>query len=219
MCRKGVKPLKTCCSEEYEEYIHEYLDEEITQDHEKKLKEHLQRCEDCQQFFHEMKKSIALVQSTSHIHAPDDFTSKVMANLPREKKKVGVQRWLRHHPLVTAASLFFIFMIGSLFTSWNESEEFAFTKQPDLIVQDHTVIVPEGKVVDGNITVKNGDLKVEGKVNGDITVINGKQYLASAGSVTGDIKEIDAAFEWLWYQIKKGFKETMDWFETEPEGI
>mgnify|MGYP005830141373 CR=1 FL=1 len=214
-----MKPLKSCCSKEYEEYIHEYLDEEISQDHESKLKEHLQRCEECQQFFHEMKKSIALVQSTSHIQAPEDFTSKVMANLPREKKKVGVQRWLRHHPLMTAASLFIVLMMGSLFSSWNESDEFSFTKQPDLVVQGHTVIVPEGKVIDGNITVKNGDVKVEGKVNGDITVINGNQYLASAGSVTGEIKEIDAAFEWLWYQIKKGFKETISWFEEQPEGI
>ena len=38
-----------------------------------------------------MKKAVALVQSTSHIKAPDDFTARVMAQLPKEKKTTGAR--------------------------------------------------------------------------------------------------------------------------------
>ncbi len=198
------------CLEEIVQYMHDYLDEDISHEHEMVLKEHLQKCEDCQSHFHELKKAIALVQSTSHVQVSNDFTQRVMASLPKEKKQVEVKRWFRHHPLLTAASLFIVFMMGSVLTSWNASDEFAFTKQPNLVVQDHTVIVPEGETVKGDVTVKNGDIKIEGEVQGNVTVINGKQYLASAGSVTGEIKEIDEAFEWLWYQVKKGVKYTLN---------
>ncbi|MEG9298629.1 anti-sigma factor [Mangrovibacillus sp. Mu-81] len=193
------------------DYMHDYLDGDIISDSEQKLKSHLQQCEDCQHHFHELKKAIAFVQSTSHISAPDDFTNRIMDRLPKEKKKVGMQRWLRHHPLLTAAALFIFFMTGSVFANWNDHQDFSFTKNESLVVEDHTVVVPEGKVVKGDLTVRNGDVKIEGKVTGDVTVINGNQYLASAGTVTGEIKEIDAAFEWLWYQIKSGAEDLVEW--------
>ncbi len=161
------------CPEEIIEYMHDYLDGDLTRENEQVLKQHLQKCEECQHHFHELKKAIAFVQSTSHISAPANFTDKVMSSLPREKKKIGAQRWLRHHPLLTAAALFIFFMTGSFLTSWNDDEDFSFTKNGNLVVQDHTVIVPEGKVIKGDLTVRNGDLKVEGKVAGDVTVING----------------------------------------------
>jgi anti-sigma factor RsiW len=202
--------VKTC-PEEMIDYMHDYLDGDIISDSEQKLKSHLQQCEDCQHHFHELKKAIAFVQSTSHISAPDDFTNRIMDRLPKEKKKVGMQRWLRHHPLLTAAALFIFFMTGSVFANWNDHQDFSFTKNESLVVEDHTVVVPEGKVVKGDLTVRNGDVKIEGKVTGDVTVINGNQYLASAGTVTGEIKEIDAAFEWLWYQIKSGAEDLVEW--------
>ena len=212
------------CPEEIIEYMHDYLDGDLNREKEEMLKHHLQECSECQHHFHELKKAIAFVQSTSHISASADFTDKVMSRLPKEKKKVGVERWFRHHPLLTAAALFLFFMTGSFLTSWNDNQDFSFTKNAKLVVQDHTVVVPEGEVVNGDLTVRNGDVKIEGKVTGNVTVINGnvtvnngKQYLASAGSVTGEIHEIDAAFEWLWYQITKGAKDTVDWGNSQLE--
>jgi anti-sigma factor RsiW len=192
--------------------MHEYLDEEIDEHDEQLLKKHLQTCPKCQNYFHELEKAIALVQSTSHIQAPSNFTENVMARLPKERKRVGVNRWLRHHPLLTAASLFIILMTGSLLSTWNKDHEFSVTKQPDLVVHNNTVIVPEGKVIKGDITVRNGDLQVEGKVEGDVTVINGENYMASAGNVTGEIKVVNEVFEWIWYHIKKTSKELISVF-------
>jgi anti-sigma factor RsiW len=193
--------------------MHDYLDEEITPENEIKLREHLLSCADCQNHFQELKKTIALVQSTSHIQAPVDFTAAVMARLPNEKKQVGFKRWFRKHPMVTAASLFLTLMVGSLITGWNEQKEFSVSKNPDLVIENHTVIVPKGKTVNGDIVVKNGDLKIEGQVDGNVTVINGEingeKYLASAGHVTGEIEEINQLFDWVWYHMKKITKDTV----------
>lgn len=194
------------CSEEIVEYMHEYLDEEISQEHEDMLRTHLQDCDDCKSYFHEMRRAIALVQSTSHIVAPADFTVKIMASLPKEKRKVGIQRWFKKHPFLTAASLFTFLMGGALFSNWESDTQLSFSNQPQLQVEQDTVIVPEGVVVTGDIVVRNGNIKIEGEVDGNVTVINGKKFMAAAGNVTGDIKEIDQLFEWLWFKIKEASK-------------
>jgi anti-sigma factor RsiW len=106
---------------------------------------------------------------------------------------------------MAAASIFIILMTGSLFSTWEENHEFSVSKQPKLVVQNNTVIVPEGEIVKGDIVVRNGKIRVEGEVQGDVTVINGEQYVASAGHVTGDIEEVNEAFEWIWYKIKTVF--------------
>ena len=58
--------------------------------------------------------------------------------------------------------------------------------------------------------VRNGDIRIEGTVEGNVTVVNGDKYLASAGEVTGEIEEINEIFSWLWYQIKNGFNSIMN---------
>lgn len=190
------------CHEDIIEYMHDYLDEDITPENEEVLRNHLLTCVECRDYFHEMKKAVALVQSTAHIKAPDHFTERVIAQLPKEKKQVGAKRWFQQHPFLTAASLFILLMTGSMFASFNEDQRFAVTKQPNLIVEGETVIVPAGETIRGDIVVQNGDILIKGQVEGNVTVINGKQYMAAAGNVTGQIEEIDQAFEWLWYKIK-----------------
>ncbi len=192
--------------------MHEYLDEDISDVQEQELKAHLQTCQECHQHFHELKKALALVQSTSHVHAPSNFTANVMERLPKEKKKVGVERWLKRHPFLVAASLFFVLMGSTLFSSWENSGQLVFTNYPGLVVEGQTVVVPEGIVMTEDLYVKNGNVRVEGEVKGDITVINGEQYMASAGNVTGEIEEIDQAFEWLWFHIKDMSKKVVSLF-------
>ncbi|WP_144555640.1 anti-sigma factor [Bacillus sp. X1(2014)] len=205
------------CPEQIIELMHEYLDEEITPEHERTLREHLQSCKDCESLFNELKKTIAFVKSVSYMQAPDDFTANVLARLPKEKKKIWMQRWVKNHPMLAAASLFFILMMGSLFSTWNEDREFSVTKQKNLVVQNNTVIVPKGETVKGDVIVRNGKLKIEGEVQGDVTVINGEKYLASAGHVTGQIDEVNEVFDWIWYHIKKTTNDVVQIFEEQPE--
>jgi anti-sigma factor RsiW len=200
------------CDEEIVELMHEYLDEEIDPKNEMILRDHLKSCKDCETLFNEYKKTIAVVKGTSRMQTPPNFTAKVMASLPKEKKKVSMQRWLRNHPLIAAASLFLVLMTGSVFSTWNQEREFSVSKQENLVVQNGTVIVPEGEVVKGDVIVRNGELRIEGEVQGDVTVINGEQYLASAGHVTGQIEEVNEVFDWIWYHMKRIAFEVVDIF-------
>lgn len=195
------------CPEEIIELMHEFLDEELEKEKEIKLREHLQSCKECADIFNEFKKTIALVQSTSNIQAPDHFSERIMASLPKEKKKISIQRWLQKHPFLAAASLFIVLMMGSFLSTWSENREFSVSNQHNLIVKNHTVIVPKGKVVKGDVVVQNGKLKIEGEVQGNVTVINGEKYMASAGHVTGNIEEVNEVFDWIWYYIKKTCKD------------
>jgi anti-sigma factor RsiW len=190
------------CSSEFVQLLHKYMDHEVTSEEEKKIKEHLQTCKECYQHFHELEKTVALVKSTSHIEAPADFTKAVMDKLPKEKRTVSWRRWFKGHPLLAAASMFVLLMTGSLFSAWNEDQDFSVSKQSNLVVENSKVTVPKGEVVKGDVTVKNGELIIEGTIQGDVTVINGDNYLAQAGQVTGEIEEVDELFEWLWYHIK-----------------
>ncbi|PAE34578.1 anti-sigma factor family protein [Bacillus sp. 7884-1] len=205
------------CNDEIVDLMHEYLDEEIDPANEMILREHLKGCKECETLFNEFKKTIAVVKGTSRMQAPPDFTAKVMASLPREKKKVGMQRWLRNHPLIAAASLFLVLMMGSVLSTWNQEREFSVSKQENLVVQNDTVIVPEGEVVKGDVIVRNGKLKIEGEVQGDVTVINGEKYLASAGHVTGQIEEVNEVFDWIWYHMKKTAFDVIDIFNESEE--
>jgi anti-sigma factor RsiW len=205
------------CGAEMIVYMHEYLDEEISAEHEKILREHITNCLDCKSHFHQLRKTIALVQSTSHIKAPPDFTANIMANLPKEKRKVSIQRWLMGHPLLFAAAMFLLLMSGSIASMWSGDDKFSVSMQQNLVVQNDTVIVPEGEVVDGDVVVRNGTIKIEGEVHGNVTVINGDQYLASAGKVTGDIKEINEVFEWIWYHIQNLGEDMLNMFDEKEQ--
>ena len=190
------------CPDEIIDLIHDFLDEELNSANELILREHLKDCRECGSVFNELKKTIAFVKSTSNLQAPPNFTADVMSRLPKEKKKAGIERWIKNHPLLAAASLFFILMMGSLLSTWNQDREFSVSKQKNLIVQNNTVIVPKGEVVKGDVVVRNGSIKIEGEVEGNVTVINGDKYLASAGRVTGQIEEVNEVFDWIWYEIK-----------------
>jgi len=188
------------CPQHIVDYMHEYLDGDITREHEQQLKKHLQDCSTCTQHMHELSNTVAFVKSAAHITAPPHFEREVMKRLPKRKNSVGIQNWFRRHPIIVAAAVFLLFMSASLVGSY-QNNEFSVTKQPNLLVEGQTVIVPEGEVVKGDIVVRNGDLIIEGKVDGNVTVING-QYMASSAVVTGEIEEIDEMFEWLWYELK-----------------
>ena len=203
----------SACPQYIIDYMHEYLDGDISREHEQVLKQHLKSCAECQKHMHQLSDTIAFVKSAAHITAPPHFEEEVMKRLPRPKNRVGVQKWLRRHPFLVAVATFIILMSATLFGSFNDNQ-FSVTKQPNLIVDGQTVIVPEGEVVKGDIVVKNGDIVIEGEVDGNVTVING-EYMASTSVVTGQIEEIDQVFEWVWYEIKRLASDFMALFEKE----
>ncbi|MEK3977071.1 anti-sigma factor [Psychrobacillus sp. FSL K6-1267] len=210
----------SACPERIVHYMHEYLDGEISREHELELKSHLQSCPECRNHMHELSDVVAFVKGAAHIEAPNDFTLSVMSRLPKEKSHTGVSRWFRQHPVMTAAAMFLLLMSSALFSNYNNDQQFSFTKQEHVIVEGETVIIPEGQVVKGDLVVKNGDVRVDGELDGNLTVINGSiidgsKYMASTANVTGKTEEINQVFDWLWYTIKDSTKDIASFFKNE----
>lgn len=181
--------------------MHEYLDGDISRDHEHELKKHLQTCEPCRHHMHELSDTIAFVKSAAIITAPPHLENQIMSNLPKRTNTISVQKWFRRHPVLVAAAVFCILMSAALVSSFTSDTQFSVSNQGNVIVEGKTVIVPAGQTVKGDIIVRNGDIRVDGEVDGNVTVINGK-YMASTSVVTGEIDEINQAFEWLWFKMK-----------------
>ncbi len=195
------------CPEHIVHYMHAYLDGDISREDERELREHLESCAECKEIMSGLSESAAFLGSAEKIEAPKDFVANVMKRLPQEKSQAGAQRWLRSHPFLAAAALFVILMSASLFSSFGNDQQFSVSKQPNLVINGETVLVPEGEVVKGDIVVKNGELRIEGEVDGNVTVIRGSKYMASTAIVTGQSEQIDQWFDWLWYKIKKTVKD------------
>ena len=188
--------------------IHGHLDGDLTGEEEHQLRTHLQDCPNCMQHLRELKKSMALVQSLSHTRAPEDFTEKVMAALPPKKRRIDWKKQLINHPFLVAASLFVILMAGSLMSAWSDGRnqfQVSAPHQQKLIIDEshHTVIVPKGQFINGDIEVRNGTIRVDGEVKGNVVAIDGEVVQASTARISGDVEVINRAFEWVWYNTKK----------------
>lgn len=191
--------------------IHGHLDGDLTLEQESLLRDHIQTCPECKQNLREFKKSMALVQSLSHTHAPEGFTERVMAALPPEQRKKRKLDWKKHllqHPFLVAASLFILLMTGSMFSTWSQGRDQFQVSAPqkqNLIIDQatHTVIVPKGQKVQGDIEVRNGNINVEGDVTGNVVAINGDVVRASTAHISGEVEEIHVVLEWIWYNTKK----------------
>ncbi|WP_273853856.1 anti-sigma factor family protein [Guptibacillus spartinae] len=206
------------CPAEIIVLMHEVLDEEATNEQRRELFDHLQTCHDCKEHYDELKKTESFLLSSPSMKAPDGFTSKVMEQLPQEKRTVWMKRWMKSHPLVTAAILFLVLMAGSVYSSWTSEDQLsALSGNLRFDQETNTVIVPEGEVIEGDLTVKNRNLEIDGQVKGDVLVINGEQYMASAGQVTGEIEEVDHILDWTWYQFKHLLHDIGNLFSSEDK--
>ncbi|WP_078593106.1 anti-sigma factor family protein [Evansella clarkii] len=208
------------CNKEKHQLIHKYMDEDITLLEKKELEAHLVKCDICHGHLRELRKTVAIIQSASHIEAPADFTAQVMAGLPKETQKNKWKTWVRRHPLIITAATFFLVFILSISSIWNDGDgEITVAGEGQFYVDQErgVVVVPEGETISGDLLVRNGNIEVEGEVLGSITVINGEQYLASAGHVAGEIEEINRVFDWLWYRTKAFFADVMSFMNSSDE--
>lgn len=95
---------------------------------------------------------------------------------------------------------------------WNQVGKLVVSKQDNLVIKGDTVTIPEGVTVKGDLWVKNGKLKIESTVDGDVTLvksklisdkINGDGLMASISEVNGEMQQVDEAFEWMWFIIER----------------
>lgn len=198
--------------------MHKYLDGDLRKDEEHELRGHLETCDPCQTHFHELSRTITLIQSTEQMEAPVNFSKNVMKKLPTEKRHLKFSRWFKKHPVITAAAVFFLFLFSGMLSVWDKDSELVVSKQDNLVIQGDTVIVPKGVLVVGDVFVKNGNLQIDGQIDGDVTLINGKlimdlddvedgnEFLVAHVGVSGEFNQIDEWVEWIWYKAKTLFE-------------
>lgn len=185
--------------------MHEYLDGDLTGAEAAKLKEHFLACRGCREMFEQFEKTEALVRSLTPAPVPDDLTAKIMSGIPTPRRRSVWLRWVRRHPAVSVAVVFFAVMLGSFASLWNQDAELV-VKGSDLDqVQIHgdTVTVPKGRTVHGNLMVQRGKVQVDGEVTGNLTVIDGSVNMASTAHIAGQIKRVDQTLDYVWYKLNE----------------
>lgn len=191
--------------------MHEYLDNDLSRQQQLELKSHLLQCVDCRNRFEELEQTDMLLYSLTH-HATgpsDDLADRIMGMLPQQKKPTPWITWVKNHPAITAAALFLVVMLFSTVSFWNPENQLIVkgSELDKLIIEGQTVIVPADQIITGDITVENGKTQVFGEVQGNLTVIDGELFQASTAHISGQVKDIDKAMDWIWYKITNLFSD------------
>ncbi|TSB47840.1 anti-sigma factor family protein [Alkalicoccobacillus porphyridii] len=208
------------CESHVQGLIHKYLDGDATESEKKELYLHVETCEECGLHLRELKKVIAFTQSASHIEAPANFTNQLMMNLPPKKQSSRWKNHLRKHPILVAAAIFMLLMSTSIFSAWSgNSDKVSVSGSGNIQInkEEGIVTIPEGETIHGDLVVRNGELNVEGNVEGNVLLVNSKPYYASTGEIAGEIEEVNQALEWVWYNTKNFFAEVVSVFDSEEE--
>jgi anti-sigma factor RsiW len=188
--------------------MHDYLDGDVTGPEAAQLKKHLIGCANCRERYTKLEKAGALVSSLKPVYAPSHMTtSAIMQSLPAPTKRSAWVKWPRRHPAASVAAIFFMVMLGSFLTMWNEDTQLVVhgSDLEQVVIKGNTVVVPEGHTVQGNLIIENGQIEVNGKINGNLVVIDGNYALASTAQISGDITSVNQAVEWIWFKLNQLF--------------
>jgi anti-sigma factor RsiW len=185
--------------------MHEYLDGDLAGTPLTELKKHLLTCPACSQNFKQLQSAEAIVRSLPHVTAAMDLTDRIMAGLPKQRKRNAWLEWIKRHPAVSVASMFLFVMLSSSLSLWNQDTDMVVkgASLDQVVIQGDTVTVPAGNTVNGNLMVKRGKIKVDGVIKGNLVVIDGSYNLASTAHISGKIKQIDQALDWLWFEVNQ----------------
>jgi anti-sigma factor RsiW len=186
-------------------WMHEYLDGDLTGTPLTELKKHLLSCTDCSGRFKQMQNAEAMVRSLPHLTAAPDLTDRIMAALPKPQKRNTWLQWIQRHPAVAVASMFLFVMLSASLSLWNQDKEMVVkgASLEQVVIKGNTVYVPAGHTVNGNLMVKRGKIQIDGEVKGNLVVIDGSYNLASTAHISGKIKQVDQALDWLWFEVNE----------------
>ena len=187
--------------------IHDYLDGDLPREQLAAMQQHLAGCAECNARFEKLSRTDALIRSVPDAGPSPELRNRILKSLPKQRTPAAWTKWVRRHPAASAAAMFVLVMLTSFVAMWNADQQLS-VAGPDLAnvdIEGHTVIVPEGVRVQGDLTVVNGSAQVLGDLDGNLTVIDGSVTLASTAHIAGKVKEIDRAVDWIWYKVESWF--------------
>ncbi|PKR77555.1 hypothetical protein CEY16_06340 [Halalkalibacillus sediminis] len=206
------------CTNEQHSRIHRYFDREMTHSEEIELKHHLMECEECQRDFQELKKVHDDLSAMESIEAPDDLKSNIMQQLPEQTKVKRYSKSLKEHPFITAAAVFLLMMFATCIVQYQADQQISLSKHENVKIEGDTVIVPEGEVIEGDFVVKNANVVLKGRVNGNLTLVNSTlideeshhfegTFSSVNHHVTGDVIEVNEFFGWVNHRVQSNVKD------------
>jgi hypothetical protein len=161
--------------------------------------------------FKELEQTELMLYSLPQ-HIPDaskELVERILSTLPKHKEPQIWVKWMKRHPALTAAAIFLVIMLFSVINVFNQDSQLVVkgNNLEQIVIDGNTVIVPEGSIISGDLTIENGKAEVFGDVEGDLTVIDGSLYRASTAQISGQVKSVDKALDWIWYKISNIFSE------------
>lgn len=187
--------------------IHEYLDGDLQNAEMLELSRHLSECRHCSTRLRNLELTESLIHSLQKARAADDLAERILRAIPAPDKKMPWTQWVRRHPAISVAVVFVVVMISSFLSLWDQERDLVVkgTDLDQVVINGSTVTVPAGHTVNGDLFVENGQLQIDGEVQGDLVVANGSVNLASTANISGQVTKIDQALDWVWYKINQWF--------------
>lgn len=197
--------------------MHDYLDDDLSRGDTVSLKKHLLACPDCRKRFEQLEQAEAYTQASMSFVAHGSsimaagpsaqLKARIMQQLPKPPVSQSWLGWVRRHPAITVAAMFIAIMLSSFVAMWEQDQELVIRGNDiqQLVVEGHTVIIPENVVVNGDLTIENGTMEVFGEINGNLTIIDGTVNMASTAKIIGESREITQAMDWIWYKVRQTF--------------
>ncbi len=188
-------------------WMQEYLDGTLTGPTLTQWRAHIAGCAECQKQLERLEETEIFIQTLPAPREPDGLADRIMQALPRPSRTVAFRRWIKHHPAAAVAVVFLLVMMSSFLSLWDRESNLIVkgSDLEDVIIQGDLVIVPEGSIIDGSLTIENGKLQLDGTIMGDLTIVDGSYYMASTASIAGDVNDINRTIDYFWFRVKEFF--------------
>lgn len=185
-----------------------YLDRDITVEEYRLLRTHLGQCAQCSEDWHALERSVRQLECLDGLKVSDSFMPKLMTRLPEKSVKRFPVQWRRWTVGAVAAGLLIAAVgLGSMSDGYTAMMTVPGPGGSRTMEAHEVTILPSDTVLQGNLTVVNGDVYVAGKVEGGISAVGGKVNRAGAM----EVKKLTVAQRFWQYcqRVARGFARGM----------
>jgi len=184
--------------------LHLFLDEELDETGRNQVREHLAECVDCRNHVRHIRTVETAVSRADWLEVSEDFTSRLMIRLEKDFPRRRLLSWRKYTIPAAVAVVLLGFVAGTWLSVPSQAVVLGKTTQADsVVIKGGEVVIPRNTTIKGHLTVENAIVRVYGRVNGDVTALNGKILMASGGDITGKKQEVNGALQWIAYYAKR----------------